>query len=244
MIFLFTDFGHRASYVGQMRTVLARACPEVAVIELTAHAPAFDPFRSAYWLAAELPQLGADDIMLAVVDPGVGTARAALAVRCDERWLIGPDNGLFAIAMRRASKVQINEILWRPEILSVSFHGRDLFAPVAAKLATGEEVALGAHTAVSPAAWPDDLAEVIFIDDYGNAMTGLRARQIPTGSVLTIAGVELNEERTFADGKMDEAFWYVNSLGLVEISARNGSASALLGLRIGSELTADALSPG
>jgi len=137
MIVLFTDFGLDGPYVGQMKAVLHRDAPGVPVIDLFADAPAFDAKRSAYLLAAYAEEFPAPTVFLAVVDPGVGGARRPLMVEADGRRYVGPDNGLFEIVWRRARRRRGGAITWRPERLSASFHGRDLFAPVAARLAVG-----------------------------------------------------------------------------------------------------------
>ena len=135
MIVLFTDFGLTGPYTGQMKAVLARNAPAVPVIDLFADAPAFQPYLSAYLLGAYCGAVPQGGVLLGVVDPGVGTDRLPLVVRADGRWYVGPDNGLFELVMRRAAVVEAWTIDWRPDRLSASFHGRDLFAPVAAKLA-------------------------------------------------------------------------------------------------------------
>ena len=138
MIVLFTDFGAAGPYVGQMRAVLAREASDVPVIELFADAPMCNPRASAYLLAAYCHEFAAGSVFIAVVDPGVGSARAAVALKADSNWYVAPDNGLLAMVARRATVARWWHITWRPEILSASFHGRDLFAPVAARLAMGE----------------------------------------------------------------------------------------------------------
>ncbi|MFP4127294.1 MAG: S-adenosyl-l-methionine hydroxide adenosyltransferase family protein, partial [Alphaproteobacteria bacterium] len=191
MIFVFTDFGHRASYMGQMAAVMHRAAPELPVVTLTAHAPAFDPYRSAYLLAAESAIARPGDVVLAVVDPGVGTDRAPLAVRADGVWYVAPDNGLTSRVARRARAVETFAITWRPQRLSASFHGRDLFAPTAAALARGVTAGLEPVAASAAGAdWPDELDQIVFIDDYGNAMTGRRAATLAGDGGLAVPGLD------------------------------------------------------
>jgi S-adenosylmethionine hydrolase len=235
MIVLFTDFGSRGPYVGQMRAVLCREAPGVPVIDLFTDAPAFDPKASAYLLAAYAPEFPAGSVFLCVVDPGVGGDRAPLIVKADGRWYVGPDNGLFAIAAWRAATVEAWEITWRPARLSASFHGRDLFAPVAARLALGEPPP-GAPRAVPAADWPDDLSEVIYIDGFGNAMTGLRAATLAENAVLRVAGRRLPRARTFSDVAPGGGFWYDNANGLAEIAVNRGRAADLLDLTAGSAI--------
>src|SRR5690348_15322031 len=138
MIVLFTDFGATGPYVGQVKAVLAREAPQQPVIDLLHQAPAMNPRASAYLLASLAPSIKGDAAFVCVVDPGVGTARRALALRADGRWFVGPDNGLLDVVARRARETEWWEIAWRPQDLSATFHGRDLFAPVAARLARGE----------------------------------------------------------------------------------------------------------
>jgi S-adenosylmethionine hydrolase len=233
MIVLFTDFGSRGPYVGQMQAVLCREAPGVPVIDLFADAPTFDPKASAYLLAAYAVEFPAGSVVLCVVDPGVGGNRAPLAVKADGRWYVGPDNGLFTIAARRAKAVEAWEITWRPARLSASFHGRDLFAPVAARLALGEPPP-GAPRAVPAEDWPDDLSEVIYIDGFGNAMTGFRASVLPENAVLSVSGRRLPRARTFSDVAPGGGFWYDNANGLAEIAVNRGRAADLLTLRVGS----------
>src|SRR5262249_18156714 len=140
-------------------------------------------------------------VFLSIVDPGVGGVRPAIFVEADGRWYVGPGNGLFELVQRRARKTRCWDIEWRPKHLSASFHGRDLFAPVAPMLARGEsppgrQHAEGADRRVD---WPDDLAEVIYIDHYGNALTGLRAAVLPTHARLSAAGRVVERARTFSD---------------------------------------------
>jgi len=236
MIVLFTDFGLEGPYAGQMKAVLLREAPGIPVVDLFADAPAANPKAAAYLLAAHAVWFPSGTVFLAIVDPGVGGARAAVAVEADGSWFIGPDNGLFELVMRRAKAVRCCEITWRPLALSASFHGRDLFAPVAARLARGEPPpgeprSSGAGRMFD---WPDDLPEIVYIDHYGNAMTGLRAATIPDAAKLAVAERALPHARTFSNVPQGQAFWYANSNGLAEIAVNSGRASDNLGIGISS----------
>ncbi|MBX6322432.1 MAG: SAM-dependent chlorinase/fluorinase, partial [Rhodospirillaceae bacterium] len=138
MIVLFTDFGLHGPYTGQVKAVLHGMAPGMPQIDLFADAPAGDPRASAYLLAAYATWFPAGTVFLCVVDPGVGGPRPAVIVEADGRWYVGPGNGLFEMVVRRAAIARRWDIAWRPERLSRSFHGRDLFAPVAAMLARGD----------------------------------------------------------------------------------------------------------
>ncbi len=235
MILLFTDFGLEGPYLGQVRAVLHREAPGVPVVDLFADAPAFDAMASAYLLAAYAEAFPEGTVFLCVVDPGVGSARAPLVLRAAGRWYVGPDNGLLAIAARRAEGARAWRVTWRPERLSASFHGRDLFAPVAARLACGETPAGDAFPLSSLVGhdWPDDLRRVVYVDRFGNVMTGLRAATLGADSALVAAGRRLIRTRTFSDVVPGDAFWYENANGLAEIAVNQGQAAALLGLAVG-----------
>jgi S-adenosylmethionine hydrolase len=236
MIVLFTDFGLAGPYTGQMKAVLHRLAPTVPAIDLFADAPLRNPRASAYLLAAYAAWFPPGTIFLAVVDPGVGGERAALIVEADGRRYVGPDNGLFEIVRRRARATRIFEITWRPADLSASFHGRDLFAPVAAMLARGEPPPGRPRkdSADRRADWPDDLGEIVYVDHFGNALTGLRAAMLAPNAKLAAAGRVFERARTFGDRPPGAAFWYENSNGLAEIAVNQGRADRDLGLAIGS----------
>lgn len=235
MIFLFTDFGAADIYLGQVHARLRRSLPgaSIPIIDLMHDAPAFDVRASAHLLAALSSQFAAGDICIAVVDPGVGTARDAVAVNADDRWYVGPDNGLLSVVAARAATAQVFRIVWRPEVMSASFHGRDLFAPLGAQLASGDRRGLMPKPCLDVEFGASDLAQVIFIDHYGNAMTGLRAGTFPDTSVVTVAAQTFAYTRVFAESSADTPFWYGNSLGMIEIALSTGSAAKRCGLRVG-----------
>src|SRR6266446_3253476 len=233
MIVLFTDFGLQGPYTGQMKAVLHQMAPGISIIDLFADAPAGNPKASAYLLAAYAQWFAAGTTFLCVVDPGVGGTRPPVILEADGRWYVGPGNGLFELVERRAMRARSFEIEWRPENLSASFHGRDLFAPVAAMIARGEPPP-GRPRAERRANWPDDLAEIVYVDHFGNAMTGLRASMLAEKARLAVAGRALDRATTFSDRPPGAAFWYENSNGLAEIAVNRGRADRDLGLVIGS----------
>ncbi|MDH3661651.1 MAG: SAM-dependent chlorinase/fluorinase [Alphaproteobacteria bacterium] len=235
MIFLATDFGLSGPYVGQVKAVLARLAPGTPAIDLISNLPAFQPKPAAYLLAAYARLLEPGDVLLAVVDPGVGGDRQPMMMRADDRWYVGPDNGLFELIRRRARAATSEAITWRPDHLSASFHGRDLFAPVAAALALGKPIAGKPLTPID-VRWPDDLAAIVYTDHYGNAVSGLRASGMAADAVIEIGGEHLEQARTFSDRALGAAFWYENANGLVEIAVNGGSAAERFGLEPGVEL--------
>lgn len=234
MIALFTDFGH--PYVGQMHAVVAARAPGVAMVDLLTEAPAFQVRHAAYLLAALVAPFPAATVFLCVVDPGVGTAlREPHYWRIDGRWFVGPGNGLFDVVAKRGASVEAWRVDWRPRELSLSFHGRDLFAPVAAMLARGDKCPASALSVDREAlsSLPEELFEIIFIDGFGNAMTGVQAAGVDDGAVINVGAQRLAFAPTFAVAPAGRAFWYRNALGLVEIAVNQGSAAELLGLRVG-----------
>jgi S-adenosylmethionine hydrolase len=238
MIFLFTDFGAADLYVGQVKAVLHQVAPEARVVDLLHEAPAFNVKAGAHLLAALAARIPAGSVTLAVVDPGVGGSRKAVAVLVDDRWFVGPDNGLISIVAARAKRADVFSIGWKPPSLTASFHGRDLFAPVAAMLARGDRRAakLEGKARLAQCFGGDDLAEVIYVDHYGNAMTGLRASGLQRKASLVVEGRRIARARVFSDVPPGEAFWYENSIGLVEIAANSTSAAGKLGLTVGTSV--------
>jgi len=260
MIYMATDFGRRGPYVGSLHAVLQRAAPAVPRIDLMHDLPRTDPRRAAFLLERLMPVVECGSVLLAVVDPGVGGPRRPLIASAAGRWLVGPDNGLFEMILRRHAPFRRWEILEQPATTAKTFHGRDLFAPVAARLAVAladgqiphlpEAVvkvrALQGDEPRPGGDWPDDLAEVIYIDDFSNAMTGLDGKKLDKRARIVIAGkaggIEYRESFSAAPG--GAAFWYVNSLGLVEIAVNRGSAAGRLSLAPGSGFEIDGKDSG
>ena len=237
MIVLFTDFGLADPYVGQMHGVLAREAPGVPVIDLFHSVPNYDIRAAAYLLPAFVPEFPPESVFVCVVDPGVGSARRPVMLRVDGRWFVGPDNGLFHVLAHRASAHECRHILWRPQRLSASFHGRDLFAPVTARLALGEVPESEPTKLTAPEGeWPDDLPEVIYIDHFGNVITGLRAKRLKPEQNLKVHHHVFRHAHTFSDVPVGQGFWYENSNGLVEIAVNQGHAAQQFGLKPGDRL--------
>ncbi len=238
MIVLFTDFGLEGPYVGQMKALLRRQAPDVPVIDLMHDAPAFAIEESAHLLAALIGGFAEQTVFLCVVDPGVGTAaREPAVLHADGRNFVGPDNGLLDVIAGRAEAVDLRHIQWRPHSLSASFHGRDIFAPIAARIATRQTVATSDANAggrFTPTG--HDLARVIYIDRFGNAITGLRAALLAADREITAGAYRITHATTFGDVPVGQAFWYENSIGLVEIAVNRGSAQGVLDLDIGTPI--------
>lgn len=239
MIFIYSDFGVNGPYSGTMRSVVMRNAPEVLVCDLMLDAPDRNPKAASYLLAALRREFSTGDVVLAVVDPGVGSARKGLVVQADGVTYVGPDNGLFEMIIRQSHAVSIKEIVWAPKDASASFHGRDIFAPIAAMLATNQTVELCelpiAERCLEPHTWPDELSEVIYIDTYGNLMTGMAARK--SSEKLVIDDQVISGARTFSDIRPGEGFHYCNSIGLCEVAVNCGRADQMFGACIGTPIT-------
>ena len=234
MIVLFTDFGLEGPYIGQVQAVLQQQAPGIPVVNLFSDLPPFEIQFAACLLPAYTAGFSPATVFLCVVDPGVGGARPGVVVKADGRWYVGPNEGLFALLARQSVELECWQ-LPEPNAVSASFHGRDVFAPVAARLARGGTVP-GEPVSVSclqQADWPDDLFRVVYIDRFGNAMTGVRACAVAENALLEVNGQPLKRARTFSDVSPGEAFWYANANGLVEFAVNRGRADAVLELKTG-----------
>jgi S-adenosylmethionine hydrolase len=240
MLVLFTDFGLQGPYIGQVEAVLQQHAPRVPVISLFADLPPFDIQAAAYLLPAYARGFPPGTVFVCVVDPGVGSVRPGVVLQADGRWYVGPNEGLFAPLVRRARIVKCWQLPEPETGVSPSFHGRDVFAPVAGRLARD-----GRHTAgveldaggLDRPDWPDELWRVVYIDRFGNAITGLRRSAVEADTVFRLTGHSLRPARTFSDVGGGEAFWYENANGLVEFAVNRGRADTLLGLQAGTEFS-------
>jgi hypothetical protein len=236
MFVLFTDFGLSDLYVGQMKAVLHRRAPGLPVVDLLHDVNPFDIRAATYLLPAYTTVFGDGAVFVCVVDPGVGSERGAQVVQADGQWFVGPDNGLFSVLQHRATEVQCWTLDWRPADVSSTFHGRDVFSPVAAELAMGRMPAM-THVPANrslPEGWTAELDAIVYVDDFGNCITGRRAESLHRDSRLSVNGRELAWARTFSDVPEGQAFWYENANGLVEIAVNQGGADDMLSLDVGS----------
>jgi S-adenosylmethionine hydrolase len=233
VIVLFTDFSLRDPYVGQIKARLAEFAPAQQVVDLLHEVPDFNPHAGAHLLAAFAPGFPPGSVFLAVVDPGVGTPRDAVVLLAGGRWFVGPDNGLLSIAAARDADTRLWRITWKPEALSATFHGRDLFARIAAEIAHGEFPAdkLTPLDKLEVEFDAGDLPRVIYIDHFGNAWTGVRS--VPKDAHVSVAGERFRHGESFGFAGKGEGFWFVNSVGLLELAVNRGSAAAAYGLKVG-----------
>ena len=241
LITLLTDFGTADGYVGEMKGVLASLAPSATIVDVAHDVAAHDVDGARLALARYWRRFPEGTVHLVVVDPGVGSARGALAASSEGRFLVGPDNGVLSPALLHADARCVS--LGIPAGAAPTFHGRDVFAPAAAQLALGAPLETLGSVADDPlirrtpeATRRDDggvQGEVISVDRFGNAVTNLLAMR---GGQVEVAGLYLALRRTYADAERGDPVALVGSSGLVEIAVRDGSAADRLGLRRGSSV--------
>ena len=249
-----SDFGSGSPYPAAMKAVAAGLC-DACLIDISHDVRPGSIREAAYLLWSLAPACPAGAVHCAVVDPGVGTARAALAVASGDQIFVGPDNGLLLPAARRLGAPAVYRLrdagMWRHPV-SATFHGRDVFAPTAARLAAGAPLAaVGAPAAayvdlklpVGRRDGPALVGEVLWIDRFGNLVTsipGTLLETVPRGSELVIeaASTTLRAARaaTFADVAPGKMAVLVGSDGLVEAAQNGGSAAAALSAAFGMPL--------
>jgi S-adenosyl-L-methionine hydrolase (adenosine-forming) len=234
-IVLFTDFGSADIYVGQVKSALHRLTPQASVIDLAHDLPPFNVRAAAHLLDALKNTFPEGSVFLCVVDPGVGTDRGTVVLEADSRWYVGPDNGLLSVVAARATAVKLSSIAWRPDGFSNTFHGRDLFAPVVARIAAGIPPTdqLRPLSALATSFGAGDLEEIIYIDHYGNACTGIRSAHAGADRLLMVKGRRVAGARIFGEVPQGTPLWYANSHGLIEIAVNCGSAAKGFKLRVG-----------
>lgn len=237
MFALFTDFTANGPYLGQLHAALHDQAPGRSVVDLMHDAPAFTPDLAAYLLEPICRSLPVGCTVIAVVDPGVGSDRAALALEADGRLFIGPDNGLLEFVARRSAETRCAALPAADGNVSPSFHARDLFAPWAARLAGSGLERSGLQMMPFPErAWADDTPRILYIDGYGNGWTGIRGEMLSDRAILQVDEQELRGARTFSEVPRGELFWYRNSSGLVEVAVNCGRADQRLAIRPGARV--------
>jgi S-adenosylmethionine hydrolase len=248
VVALLTDFGTRDGYVGSMKGVLVSDAPDVQIVDITHDVPPGDVLTAAWILASTWRAFPSGTIFLCVVDPGVGSSRRGVAVALDGMLLVGPDNGLFTLLVDEATGAEAVELtreeMWRQPPSPV-FHGRDIFAPVAAALARGvtlERVGVPVRSLqVLPVAKPTResdgriVGHVIHIDRFGNCISDIRAAQLPSGPFeVRVARRSIRDiVHYYAQAPRERVTALTNSAGYVEIAIRGGSAAETLEIRRG-----------
>lgn len=241
LVTLTTDYGAGSGFPAQLKGVLLAAVPDLRLVDLSHGVPAYDLLAGALLLEACVPSFPLEAIHLAVVDPGVGTSRRGLCVvDAEGRRLVGPDNGLFTPFFGPGARIyELSEPGLVPQPRRSTFHGRDVFAPVAAALAGGLDPARLGPLVEDPVVldWP--VAErsagqvrgvTLAVDPFGNLVTSIREADL-AGAEVRLAlcdGRAARWVRTFADGQPGELLALVGSGGRVEVAVREGSAAGHL----------------
>jgi len=244
---LLTDFGLADHYVGVLHAVLEREAPGVVRIDLGHELPPGDICAASFLLRCVWTHLPAACVVMVVVDPGVGTARRAVAAAVGERFVVAPDNGVATAVGPVDSAVALD---WRTMGLpepSATFHGRDLFAPAAARLAGGTALAelgfvVAADTLMAcplplPTTSPSGVeGTILHIDRFGNLITNVRAADDRGASSAVAAGRSMRRVRTYAEARPDEVVLLEGSAGFFELAVNCGSAAEATGLERGDEI--------
>jgi S-adenosylmethionine hydrolase len=254
-----SDFGLQDDFVGTCHGVIKRIAPQTQIIDVTHGIPAQQILQGALVLGSTLPYMPVG-VHLAVVDPGVGSSRRALALRDEEgRFFVGPDNGLLIPAADRAGIAVAHELAnpaYALETISRTFHGRDLFAPAAAHLSLGvaiEELgppldpdALVRLDLPQPELGPDKIgATVLYVDSFGNVALNVTREHVAEVGIVPGTQVELElggerfyavSARTFADARAGDIMLYEDSYRNMSVAISNGNAAEMLRARPGQSL--------
>jgi S-adenosyl-L-methionine hydrolase (adenosine-forming) len=257
LLTLLSDFGLNDGYVAIMKGVVAQINPHLSVIDLTHQIPPQNIAAGRFQLMNAYPYFPAGTVHVAIVDPGVGSDRRAIALQLDQGWLVGPDNGLLSGVFNQhliLTAIELtNPHYWRCPNPSVTFHGRDIFAPVGAHLASGVSIAeMG--SAIDPKSlvdWPLPALTVIpkgvgehiqgcvqAIDHFGNLITNIPGQVVQGKSwSVQVQQVEYPGKTTYADGKPGQILALIGSHGWVEIAANREHAALRLGLDCGAPVS-------
>lgn len=256
VITITTDFGHQGPFVATMKGRILSGLPDARIIDVTHEVPVYWPAEAGFWLARAFEYFPAGTVHVAVVDPGVGTKRDIIAVQADEHVFLAPDNGLLAPIVARAKTATVHKLdvdaarqRFRLAAPSATFHGRDIFAPIAAELAAGRAgiADLGPPTTDIVPSWVDDPAVtpgqvagvVITIDHFGNLITNIDAALIRDFArpVVRTAGYSFALRRTYGDVRPGDYLALINSFGVVEVARAEQSAAEGLGLGRGAPVS-------
>ncbi|MDH3304251.1 MAG: SAM-dependent chlorinase/fluorinase [Gammaproteobacteria bacterium] len=254
VITITTDFGHKGPFAGVMKGVILCRFPEARIIDLAHDIPAQWPPEAGFWVSRSYSWFPAGTVHMAIVDPGVGTERDILLVEADGHVFIAPDNGLLAPLLDNAQSPRVFRLLpneagtLKLVAPSATFHGRDIFAPVAAEIAAGR-VALddiGESISEWTPGWLDEpevkvgkvTGVIVTIDTFGNLISNIDAKLIQDFKepVAEIAGHQIAMLQTYGRARPGELLALVNSFGVVEIAKAEGSAAEGLGSARGAPL--------
>jgi S-adenosyl-L-methionine hydrolase (adenosine-forming) len=258
VITLLTDFGTTDHYVAAMKGVILGICPDAHLIDITHQISPYQILEAAFTLSQAWPYFPPGSIHLIVVDPGVGSSRRPLLAEAGGHLFVAPDNGVLTLVRNLKTRELTAERFFRNPV-SRTFHGRDIFAPVAAHLATGvpltefgsevydpEILPAGEAVETSPRVWR---GTILHVDHFGNIVTNFPAK-LSSGLVNSKFEVTLGEYRIYqyfqdySSSRVGELFLIQGSSGYLEISARQANAASQLGISITDTLTLRLTTPG
>ncbi|NNE69651.1 MAG: SAM-dependent chlorinase/fluorinase [Rhodothermales bacterium] len=254
IITFLTDFGTRDAYVSAMKGVALSVLPEANLVDISHDIPPQDVMQAAFVLRESAAWFPTGTVHVCVVDPGVGTERAAIAIRSQDQYFVGPDNGIFSLVLGRADHEAVvldNPDFWRSADLSTTFHGRDVFAPAAAHLAAGRSLdQLGSPLdKLRPLHWALPIHDdqgirgwVVHVDRFGNCITNITRDVFEAGRLdrrfKCYAGTVIVDQlrATYGSVEAGDPVLLFNSSGLLEIAVSRGNGAELYGLRTGSPI--------
>jgi S-adenosylmethionine hydrolase len=258
IVTLTSDFGQSDSYAGTMKGVILGLCPEATLVDICHEIHPQAVRQAAYVLSTAIPYFPPGTIHLVVVDPGVGSRRRPIVVQSGRALYVAPDNGVLSLALSQDPArlaIHLTEPAHRLSRISATFHGRDIFAPAAAHLASGTAPSqmgspiplsdLRALPTFEPQLQTDGtwLGEILHIDHFGNLITSFHAPEPQAPISVTVADQRIEQlNRTFTDVAPGELVAYVGSGGYLEIALRNGNAASRLGLSVGEPIQVAGLS--
>ncbi len=257
LITLTTDFGEDGYYVGAMKGVILSICPDAQLVDITHQITPYSPLEGSFALSQVAPAFPGGTVHLAVVDPGVGGLRKPIVVQTEHEYFVGPDNGLFAPFLDQASRIyRIREDRVAGTNRSQTFHGRDIFAPVAARLGLGETVdslgdpigqAVRLHMPHPRQERDSVVGQVVSIDRFGNLITNIHQRDLePLGAKVDIQVGTYHIpglSRTYDDGMLGESLALLGSSGYLELAVVQGNAGGQLGVGKGERVRVRPLEP-
>lgn len=255
IITLTTDFGSRDAYVAAMKGVILSICPDARLVDVSHEIAPQDIMEAAFVLRDAVQYFPAGTVHLAVVDPGVGGSRRAVALSAGDQLFVGPDNGLFTLLMGSREPDELVVLsraeYWRTPAPSTTFHGRDIFAPAAAHLACGktlQDVGVPSAT-LEPLYWALPIADeqgvqgwVVHVDRFGNCITNISRALLDGGhegrTVKCYVGTAIipNVQNTYGDVASGEPLALFGSSGFLEVAVNNGNASKLFSIRKGASV--------
>lgn len=245
IITLTTDFGTRDWFAGSMKGVILSVNPQAVVVDITHEIPPGDIRAGAFALAVSCRWFPRNTVHVAVVDPGVGSHRAAIVVKTSDHFFVGPDNGVLSVALAREKVLEIwqveNEGYFRQPVSS-TFHGRDVFAPVAARLTQRVLMdSLGPQLKdYVRLDWPKPQVvggllrgEIVYIDHFGNAISNIESPSKSAGTVRVPDKVQCHIKRFYQEVPAGQPLAILGSTGYLEIAVNGGNAAHAFGLRLG-----------